>query len=357
MQCLQHGPANSPLARYCAECGKPLSFRNTDAETFHRELSYTSGSLGGYGELVLVCDSVGRLHALDPQLNDLVEPLPVGILLDDHPPATAGGYVYLAEQRGILSLDLIAWLQGERPEPMVMDVAQASCWFSTAGDSVAIVTKTASTVCLLVCKGQKVINRLPLSDLQPGLHIFPPTLHSGFAMIAQRSHDFGLVCDLKHGKTRTQPLGGICGHASATSRGAACLIDERGIRRVVEIRGDGLSNLIPLVPPDTTWFLEGNSPRLHMWGNGSSLTLTNSGIQRTIRQSGNIEPPVNCGNRAVALSSDGIGTEILSIDLSNGEVQYPGRRAGDGYRDTACAGGRIVIGNGKSLTSISAEVK
>lgn len=357
MECLHHGLVNSPLARFCAECGELLSFGKTDPGTFHRELAYLSGAVGHYQEFILVCDSSGRLHALDPKLNELTEPIPVGNVLDDHTPASAGGYVYLAQRRGILALDLIAWLQGERPEPFVLDSAQAASSFSMAAERVSVVTGTGSAKCLLVFNGSIVANRLLLPQISGAFYIFPPALHSGIAIVAQRSFDKALICDLTNDSVTMQPLGGCCLHASATNRGAACVVDLKGTRRVVEVHGDGVSNLIPIVPPDTTWFLAGTSPRLHMFGNGSVITLTNSGMEHVIRQSGNIQPPLIAGDSAVALSLDGIATSILSIGLSDGKVRYPGRMAGDGYRDVACPGNRIVVGNGRSLTSISAEVK
>ena len=75
MECPQHGTVQSPLARFCVECGIQLSFETSDKEPTQRGLPYRDSTLVGYLEVFFVCDSSGMLHALDARLDDLAEPI------------------------------------------------------------------------------------------------------------------------------------------------------------------------------------------------------------------------------------------------------------------------------------------
>ena len=112
VECPQHGTVQSPLARFCVECGTELSFGTEGKVPSQRELPYRDNTLVGYLELFFVCDASGMLHVLDAHLNDLAEPISCPDLLKDIAPSATEGYLYCASTQGWYAVDLVAWLQG-----------------------------------------------------------------------------------------------------------------------------------------------------------------------------------------------------------------------------------------------------
>ena len=357
MECSHHGSAQSPLARFCAECGDRLSFGKDSQETIQRQLPYLIGSLICFAEIFVVCDSSGVLHALDASLSDLADPLPIADQLKDLALIANEGYKYLAHSRGACAVDLIAWLRSRTATVVSLHSGRAVSCMSTSGDIVSIVASAELSDSLMVWKGMTLTAQIPIPGLSRDFYTFPPVLCSRIAYVTQRSTDTVFVCDLNDCTTTVGRAGGSCLYATVWQEGIACLVESNGTKRVVEFTKNGTTFLVPTVPIDTTWFLGGTSPDLYMWGNGSSLTLVKAGRQRLMKESGNIGVPALADGQAIAIAQDGVSTEAILIDLSTGAVGYTGRIGNFGFYDIACSGSRLVAGNGQILKSFPAEAR
>jgi hypothetical protein len=295
------------------------------------------------------------LHALDAGLSDLAESIPCPDLLNDFAPNTADGYLYLASSQGLYVVDLVEWVQGCAVQPVLLYPLPSRSGISVVGGEVSTVVCAQGSNELILGKGLSVTEQIPLPALQPILYTYAPAIASGFAFITQRSSDVVIVCTLRDRVAKQQNLGGACLFSTPSLAGIACLVEANGGKRIVEMTPTGATVLIPSVPIDTTWLLCGRSRGVYLWGNGSSVTvLTNRG-PRQKKESGNIGVPIVAGGRAIFISQDSVSSQVLSIDLSTGLDGSAAHIGKFGYTEVACAGSRLIVGNGRQIKSIAAE--
>lgn len=355
MDCLQHGAMESPLARYCPECGASLAFATIDKEPIHRLLPYRDSTLVGYGEVFFVCDCSGMVHALDANLDDLAEPLSCPDLLSEIAPGAAEGYLYFARSQGLFVVDLVAWVQDRESEATLLLPTQRIQCMLASGNHVSAVVSVDGSIQLMSWKGQSVTAQIPLSGFRQDLYTFAPVVTSEFAFVTQRSSNAGTVCVLQDCMVKEQDLGGACLHTTASHNGVACLVESNDKKRIIEFTSSGVTILVPSVPADTTWILCGASPELFLSGNGSSLTLHRNRGHRQYQENGNIGMPSVSNGYANAIARDAVSSEALSINLLTGNIGSAGRIGDFSFSEIVCAGNRLVAGNGRQLNSIAVE--
>jgi hypothetical protein len=345
----------SPLARYCPECGASLAFTAIDTKSEHRLLPYRDGTLVGYGEAFFACDCSGMLHALGANLDDLAKPISCPDLLCAITPEAAEGCLYFAHPQGLFVVDLVAWLQGRESKAALLHSAQSIQCMLASGDHVSVVSSVDGSIQFMSWKGQSITAQIPLSKFRQDLHTFAPVVTSEFAFLTQRTSNTGTVCVLRDCRTTEQDLGGACLHSVASHNGVACLVESNGKKRIIEFTQSGVTVLVSSVPADTAWILCGASPELFLWGNGASLTLHTNRGHRQCQENGNIGMPSVANGYANTIARDAISSEALSINLLTGNIGSAGRIGDFSFSEIVCAGNRLVAGNGRQLNSIAVE--
>ena len=355
MECPQHGTAQSPLSRFCVECGIQLSVKTSDTRPKQRELPHRGNSLVGYQEVFFVCDTSGMLHALDVCLDDVADPIACPDLLSNIAPSAAEGYLYLAGSQGLYGVDLVAWLQSRTVQATLLHPSQSLSSLSVSCGQVSAVVNAGGSNELVLWKDLCVTKQIPLRALCIDLHTFAPAVFPEFALVAQRSSEVVLVCGLRDCLVKQWRLGGVCFFSAPSQAGIACLVEVNGSKRIVEVTESGANVVVPSVPSDTTWMLCGTSGGLYLWGNGSSLTMrTSRGLSQS-RESGNIGVPSVANGRAIFISQDAVSSEAISVSLSTGQIRSGGRIGDFGFTETACVGSKLVVGDCRQLKSISVE--
>ena len=354
MDCLQHGAMESPLARYCSECGASLAFATIDKEPIHRLLPYRDSTLVGYGEAFFVCDCSGMVHALDANLDDLAEPVSCPDLLSEIAPGAAEGYLYFARSQGLFVVDLVAWVQGRESEATLLLPAQRIQCMLASGNHVSAVVSVDGSIQLMSWKGQSVTAQIPLSGFRQDLYTFAPVVTSEFAFVTQRSSNAGTVCVLQDCMVKEQDLGGACLHTTASHNGVACLVESNDKKRIIEFTSSGVTILVLSVPADTTWILCGASPELF---SRAMYSLSRSGYKSrpsSVPGERQHRNAICLNGYANAIARDAVSSEALSINLLTGNIGSAGRIGDFSFSEIVCAGNGGCR-NGRQLNSIAVE--
>ena len=176
MGCRQHPEVRShSLARYCVECGQPITVVS-GGDLARLTLRHRPSTLLACESACTVIDSEGKLRAYSADLRPLTDPLALPPLQQKAVCGYSNGWLIYPANDAVLAIDLVSWVQGAGPTISRLCDGYPICSIQNSEDNSCAIFAEGTSMILRVWSGLEVRCQAAIPQLSREMRILPPVI-------------------------------------------------------------------------------------------------------------------------------------------------------------------------------------